>query len=75
MSVAAVTGLTTIAILLKWAPNGWALAGAALGEAMVLIPLWVVMIDELNEMDSRALPGVVAWLSHLRPRAQTSAAL
>ena len=75
MSVAAVTGLTTIAILLKWAPNGWALAGAALGEAMVLIPLWVVMIDELNEMDSHALPGLVAWLSHLRPRAQTSAAL
>jgi hypothetical protein len=49
----AVVGLGVIAIVLQVAPASWALAGASLGEAIILVAAWVVAMRGLGELAAR----------------------
>jgi O-antigen/teichoic acid export membrane protein len=49
----AVVGLGIIAIVLQVAPASWALAGASLGEAIILVAAWVVAMRGLSALAAR----------------------
>ena len=49
----AVVGLGVIAIVLQVAPASWALAGASLGEAIILVAAWVVAMRGLRALAAR----------------------
>jgi hypothetical protein len=52
-TVAAVVGIGTAAVLLGVAPVSWALAGSALGEAIVLATTWFAALDLLGMRAAR----------------------
>jgi O-antigen/teichoic acid export membrane protein len=49
----AVAGMGVIAIVLQFAPASWALAGASLGEAIVLVAAWVAAMRGLRSLAAR----------------------
>lgn len=53
MTAAAVAGMGVIALTLEFAPASWALAGASLGEAIVLVAAWVAAMRGLRALATR----------------------
>jgi hypothetical protein len=52
----AVVGTAVIAIMLQFAPASCALAGASMGEAIILVAAWLVAMRGLRALDARK-PG------------------
>ena len=48
----AIVGTAVIATVLQFAPPSWALAGASLGEAIILVAAWVVAMRGLRALEA-----------------------